>query len=117
MLDVREIRAHPDRLREAIRLRHVDPARADLDRWLALDEERRRLQAAIDDLNAQKNKLAQLGKTDPNAARARGQEIRQQTRELEERVAAVSKDWQAILEWFPNWPDPEMPRGDGDADN
>ena len=38
MLDVRAIRANPEAVRAAIRLRKVDPTRADLDRWLALDE-------------------------------------------------------------------------------
>ena len=38
MIDVKDIRANPDRLREAIHLRKVDPTRADLDRWLELDE-------------------------------------------------------------------------------
>ncbi len=117
MLDVREIRAHPERMREAIRRRRVDPRRADLDRWLALDEERRQIQAAIDELNAEKNQLARLGRTDPEAARAKGQELRQRGRELEERLAVVGAEWQSILDWFPNWPHPAMPDGTTEADN
>lgn len=117
MLDVRRIRAHPDELREAIRRRKVDPARADLDRWLALDDRRRQIQARIDELNAEKNRLAQLGKTDPNAARTKGQELRQRSRELEEQLTPVTQEWQSILDWFPNWPDPDMPEGEGEADN
>jgi seryl-tRNA synthetase len=117
MLDVRRIRAHPDEMREAIRKRHVDPAKADLARWLALDERRREIQAQIDELNAEKNQLAQVGKRDPNAARARGQELRQRTRELDEQLAPVTQEWQSILDWFPNWPDPNMPEGESDADN
>lgn len=117
MLDVRTIRADPERLRAAIRLRGVDPRRADLDHWLQLDEDRRRLQGKLDELNAEKNKLAQLGRSDPAAARTRGQEIRQQTREVEEELATVTRDWQAILDWFPNLPHPEMPEGTGPEDN
>ena len=104
-------------MREAIRLRKVDPAHANLDRWLELDETRRRLQGELDALNAEKNKLAQLGKTDPSAARQRGQDLRQRTRALEEQQAAIAVEWQHLLDWFPNWPDPQMPRGSGEEDN
>ena len=117
MIDPRLVREHPDRMREVIRRRKVDPAKADLDRWLKLDEERRQVQGQLDALNAEKNKLAALGRSDPNAARARGQELRQQSRGLEERLAALTQDWQAILDWFPNWPHPEMPDGTGEEDN
>ena len=117
MLDLRQIRAHPDRLREAIRLRRVDPARADVDRWLELDERRRSLQGELDGANAQKRQLAALGRNDPDAARRRGQELRARTRELEEQLAAVTSSWQAIMDWFPNWPHPDMPVGTGEADN
>src|SRR5439155_24990303 len=105
MLDVRAIRANPQRLRAAIRMRKVDPARADLDRWLALDEQRHRLQVTLDELNTEKNKLAQLGRQNPDAARARGQEIRQATREIEDELGPVTREWQSILDWRPNGPD------------
>jgi seryl-tRNA synthetase len=117
MIDVKEIRANPERMRGAIHLRKVDPTRADLDRWLELDEQKRHLQGVLEEMNADKNRLAQLGKADPDAARRKGQEIRQRVRELDEQLARVTKEWQSILDWFPNWPDPEMPRGDSEDDN
>src|SRR6476646_4223412 len=111
MLDVRRIRAPPELIREAIRLRRVDPTKANLDRWLELDEQRRQIQGAIDDLNAEKNKVAQLGKTNPNAARSKGQELRLRSRELEEQLEPVIREWQTILDWLPNLPHPLMPIG------
>ncbi len=51
MIDVKQARANAERLKEIVRLRKVDPAKADVDRWLKLDEERRRLQSAIDQSN------------------------------------------------------------------
>ena len=78
MIDVKQIRANPEALREAIRRRKVDPHRADVDRWLELDGQRRKLQVEVDGVNGEKKKLARLGKTDPEAARARGQELREQ---------------------------------------
>lgn len=117
MIDVKEIRANPERMREAIRRRGVDPSKANLDRWLELDEKRRSLQAEIDTLNGEKNRLAQLGRTNPDAARAKGQQLRQRLREIEEQLGPVTQEWQSITEWFPNWPHPEMPRGTGETDN
>ena len=117
MLEVRAIRANPDRLREAIRLRRVDPAKADVDRWLTLDEERRRVQADLDTVNAEKKQLASLGRTDPDAARQRGQELRVQGRELEEALDRLTGEWRSIMAWFPNWPHPKMPRGADEDEN
>ena len=117
MIDVRQIRANPDALREVIRLRHVDPERADVDRWLELDGQRRQLQAEIDGLNTQKKELARLGKSDPSAAREKGQQLRERGRELEAALADLTAPWQEILDWFPNWPHDEMPHGEGEDDN
>jgi seryl-tRNA synthetase len=117
MLDLRQVRANPERLRQAIRDRRVDPARADLDRWLQLDERRRRLQGELDAANGERRQLAALGRSDPDAARRRGQDLRLRIRALEEELAAVTAEWQAILDWFPNWPHPEMPVGAGEEDN
>jgi seryl-tRNA synthetase len=117
MIEARKARAESDRLREIIGLRKVDPGKADVDRWLALDSERRALQQQIDSLNAERKAVAALGKTDADAARARGQEIRERSRQLDEQFAAVTAEWNAILAWFPNWIDAEMPHGSSEDDN
>ncbi|MEW6752336.1 MAG: serine--tRNA ligase [Candidatus Latescibacterota bacterium] len=117
MVDVRAIRANPEAMRRAIRARGVDPHRADLDRWLELDTRKRELQQQIDGLNAEKRELARLGRQDPEAARRKGQEVRERGRELEAEMAAVGRRWQEILDWFPNWPHPGMPEGAGEQDN
>ena len=117
MIEVREVRANPERMREAIRKRRVDPKKADLDRWLALDAQVRDARQQLEALNAEKNKLAQLGRADPDAARTRGQELRLKSRQLEEQIASVQEEWQRILDWFPNFPHPKMPSGEGEEDN
>ncbi len=117
MIDVKAIRANPEALREAIQARRVDPQRADLDRWLELDARRRATQAELDAVNAAKKELARLGHSDPEAARNRGQQLRAQSRQLEQQLAELTAAWRQILDWFPNWPHPDMPRGDSEADN
>ena len=117
MLDLKDIRANIDDLRRVVRLRRVDPRRADVDRWLELDAERRRLIAQLEDFNAEKKAIASLGKTDPIAAREKGQSLRDSIRKTEEEVSLISSEWQSIMDWFPNWPHPEMPEGSGPEDN
>ncbi len=117
MIDVKLLRTDPEAMRQAIRLRKVDPQKADLDRWLQLDERRRHLQTSIDSLNTAKKELSRLGRTDPEAARQQGQELREQSRQLEQEMDQLSAQWQAILDWMPNWPHPEMPHGAGEEDN
>ena len=117
MIDAKLVRANPDALREAIEMRGVDPSKADVDRWLELDEKRRKLQLEIDVVNGEKKKLAHLGKSDPEAARQQGQELREKGRKLELDIADITSQWQAIMDWFPNWPHPDMPAGQSEADN
>ncbi len=117
MLDPRQVRANPDRLKDIVRLRKVDPTKADVDRWLHLDERRRSLQTSIDTANAEKKQIADLGRSDPAAAREKGQELRERTRVLEAEIDSVVADQNAIMEWLPNFIDPEMPEGRGEEDN
>ncbi len=117
MIDVKTIRAETEALREAIRLRKVDPEKADVDRWLELDVKRRQLQGEIDALNIEKKQLAKLGRENPDAAREKGQQLREQGRTLERQMGELTGEWQQILDWFPNWPHADMPRGAGEEDN
>ena len=117
MIDVKIVRANPEAMKEAVRVRGVDPSDADVDRWLELDTKRRQLQVEIDGLNAEKKQLAQLGRTDPDAARTKGQQLRERGRELEQELSVISEQEQRIMDWFPNWPHSDMPEGAGEEDN
>jgi len=117
MIDVKQIRQNPEQLRQAIARRGVDPELANVDLFLELDAKRRELQQEIDALNAEKKELAQLGRTDPDAAREKGQQLREKGRDLEIALGQVGEQWQQILDWFPNFPHDEMPEGAGEQDN
>ncbi|MGH2604617.1 MAG: hypothetical protein ACRDJ9_35160, partial [Dehalococcoidia bacterium] len=117
MIDIKRLRENLEEMRRAIHLRSVDPSKTDLDRWLALDQRRRQLKAALDACNAEKKAADRLWRDDPEAARLRGQELRQQSRELEQQLTDATREWQQILDWLPNWPHPDMPKGEGEGDN
>jgi seryl-tRNA synthetase len=36
---------------------------------------------------------------------------------LEQEMSTITDEWQQILDWFPNWPHPDMPHGMGEEDN
>ena len=96
MIDAKKARAQIDTLREAIRLRKVDPKLADVDRWLVLDGIRRDLQGKIDALNSEKKELAKLGRENPDAARAKGVKLRDASRALEAEMAALRAEVEAL---------------------
>src|SRR3954467_13964809 len=102
MIDARLARQHPDVVKQNVRLRKVDPVKADIDKWLQLDERRREIQTLINDLNADRKRVAEVGKANPDAARAAGQELRDKSRALETELADVTAAWTEIMEWFPN---------------
>ena len=68
-------------------------------------------------MNTERKQLARLGRTDPDAARQQGQELRQRVDDLEERLRTITMEWREILDWFPNWPEAGMPDGSGEEDN
>lgn len=117
MIDAKMARDNIEKLRKSIELRKVDSSKADVDRWIELDGSRRKLQGQIDILNSEKKELAKLGKENPEAARSKGKELRERSRELEGSLDLVSAEWQQIFDWFPNWPDPCMPIGHGEEEN
>ena len=117
MLDPRTIRANPDRLKEIVRLRKVDSSKANVDRWLEVDGERHKLQMALEEANAQRKAISSQARDNPDAARTAGQELRQRTRDLEQAIERLSGEWQAIMDWFPNWISEDMPPGRSEADN
>lgn len=117
MLDPKTVRRDAERLKEILRSRKVDPTRVSVDRWLELDVERRDLQTRIDTLNSEKKKIASIGKSDPEAARRKGQELREELRGLESKFGAITDEWNGHMQWFPNWIDPDMPVGNGEEDN
>ena len=54
MIDAKKARENIGDLRKSIEHRKEDLSKADVDRWIELDEERRKLQGQIDKINADK---------------------------------------------------------------
>ena len=58
MLDIKYIRENPEKVKQNILNRHVDPKKADVDELLLVDARKVELQREIEEMRAVRNKLA-----------------------------------------------------------
>jgi len=125
MLDPRFIRSQPEVVRRAIALKGDQ---ADLDRFLALDEQRRATLTELESLREQQNKRSETvgqlmraggkaGLSDEHKAEVErlraltlGERAREQ--ELQARLAELEAQQDEIARWIPNVPHPSVPEGD-----
>lgn len=117
MLALDFIRAHPDRVRDAIRLKGVGP---DLDDVLRLDTELRADRTRLDGLRTERNRLGAAYRTLPEAGRAahgeRAAALRAEIQALEQATADSARLLDEMLLWVPNPPADDAPVGpDSDA--
>lgn len=120
MLDMKIIREEPDRVREALVKRQMDPS--SVDRVLLLDEQRRKLIQDVEEMRSERNTVSkEIGQMKDKIQR---QAKIDAMRELGERIEAVDADLkqveadlQALVSEIPNIPDPEVPVGVDDSDN
>lgn len=123
MLDVRWIREEPERVREGLARRGDTGHDAALDRVLELDEQRRSLVSALDDMRARRNeespRVAELKRAgqheEADAIVGRMRELGDRIKQQEQALGEVDRDLRDLLLNLPNVPDPEVPAGGEDA--
>lgn len=118
MIDLRTIREATDRVREGVRRKR---AVVDLDRILALDDERKALTREWEEMRARQKTL---GKDIPKLQGAEREKVVAETQGLaaslkavEPRLAAVEEELKGLLVRVPNPPDPEVPDGPDESGN
>ncbi len=120
MLDMNLIREEPDRVREAMEKRQIDPT--PVDDILELDIKRRDLIQEVEVMRSERNIVSkEIGQMkDKDARQAKIDAMR----DLGEKIDAfdadlsqVESNLQALLSELPNIPDPEVPVGVDDTDN
>ena len=122
MLDARFVRENPDAVRGAMASRG---SAWDLDAFLRLDEERRKLIGEVEGLQARRNEsskaigaLMQAGKRDEaEAAKAEVRDINERVAGLEAHLAAADAETTNLLLTGPNLPDKSVPAGADENDN
>jgi len=114
MLDPKFIRENPDIVRQALKDRND---KFDLDAYLSLDEERRRLMRQIEELFALQNKIdAEMKiiikeRKDPASKIAEGREIKKQISELDKTFNELEVRFKDQLLRIPNVPHTSIPKG------
>jgi seryl-tRNA synthetase len=94
-----------------------------LERWGALDQERRRLVTDADTKKAEKNAVSALvGKKkkageDASAEQERSRALGEEIAAVDARVAAIEEEFSVIERSLPNVPDASVPDGGGPEDN
>ena len=120
MLDLKFVREHPGKVREAI-IQKNEPA--DLDRLLDLDQERRSMLQQAEELKQLRNRVSKeigLAKEDRPVMQRKKEEMRQvsgKIKELDEELRRLEGGMEQILLRLPNIPDPAVPPGQDEADN
>ena len=123
MLDLNYVRENIDKVRGALEKRRADTKA--LDDFARADEERRRVIAESDQLNAQRNassrEIGQLmkdGKKDEaDARRAEVSGLKERIAELDEQRKKAEEYMQEMLSTLPNVPHESVPVGKSEEDN
>ena len=119
MLDRRFVVENLEKVRENCRLRG---ATADLDRFAAIEVQRKAKQTEVDELNRRANEVSRsIGKAadaaEREARKAEGRSLREQTTAAEEGLQQLLAEADAILRSIPNMSHPDAPIGADDQAN
>ncbi len=119
MLDAQFIRDHLDAVTANCRNRNV---KADVDRVVHLDDERKRLVHEVQGLQQRQNELSKLIPKEKDAVKKQtliqeGRSLREQVAALETRVNQVEDEQRAVLLTIPNMTHPDAPVGITAEDN
>jgi len=122
MLNIKYIRENASQIKQACLDKQLDETV--VDSLLVIDQQRRDIQAKIDDLRAQSNAHADSIKTQVQAGRkptveqiAIGKEIKDRLKALEPEQQAVQTEWQQLMYQIPNIPASDVPVGPDESGN
>lgn len=118
MLDIKFIRENADIVKLGAAKKHIS---ADIDRLLAVDDERKALRFEIDTKKAEQNRHSNDIQRAQGVEREKLVEAMRQLKvgmqETEDKLKTVMEEWQRLMLSVPNVPDISVPDGDDDADN
>ncbi|GAB4530019.1 MAG: serine--tRNA ligase [Anaerolineales bacterium] len=120
MLDITLFRETPERVREALQKRHMDPT--PVDEVIKLDELRRNLIQEVEALKAERNRVSkEIGRSKDQAERQakieRMRAVGDQISQLDEQLRQVQTQLNDLLASFPNIPDERVPLGADETQN
>lgn len=118
MLDIHFIREHADLVKAGAIKKRIT---IDIDRLLAVDDERKVLRTALDEKRAEQNRasltIARLQGEEKEKLLESMRHLKSGMGEIEEKYKAAMEEWQTLMLAVPNIPDMSVPEGANDADN
>ncbi len=118
MLDIHFIRENAHLVKAGAAKKHID---VDIDRLLAVDDERKSLRQKMDDRKAEQNRMSttiQLASGEEKEKLIESMRfVKEGFAELEEKYTKALEEWQKLMLTVPNLPDMSVPEGESDADN
>lgn len=116
MLDIKKIKEHPDKVKAGLRAKEI-PSDAEVDRILELDQSRRDLIYATEQLKAEQNKVSkaipQMKKAGEDTAPvfAKMTEVKESIAKKEASLREVEEEYRLLMLSLPNLPDPDLKSG------
>jgi seryl-tRNA synthetase len=116
MLDIKYVREHAQRVRQAAQQKGID---VDVGRLLKLDDTRRELLTKIEELRRERNELAANAKQGQPAEQqvTRGKMLKTELAELEDHLRVAESEFLPLLKTIPNVPLDHVPVGSGEDEN
>ncbi|MDP9249588.1 MAG: serine--tRNA ligase [bacterium] len=119
MLDIKFIRENKDIVASGAKKKHID---IDLDKLLALDDERLTALRAVEELRSEVNRVSNDIARDQDPAlkiqlieEMRG--VKEDIKKKEEKLGAIMEEWRKLMVQVPNVPDMSVPDGTSDEEN
>ena len=109
MLDIKLIRDHSDKVKEAMKKRGMNGGK--VDEFLKVDGQWREATKNLDEARAELNKASEARDA------AKGKKLKEKVKLLEAELAALEKSRDALLELFPNIPADDVPEGKDETGN
>lgn len=120
MLDIKFIRENTEKVKEVCKIKKDN---ADIDKIVALDDERRVILSEVEDLKRQRNEASVLiaqkkkNKENADALIAGMQNVSAKIKELDEKINVIVAERDEIMARVPNIPAKDVPHGESEKDN
>jgi seryl-tRNA synthetase len=116
MLDINYIKENPDKVRQGIKNKNLNPEV--IDHLLDVDKTRRELIGKVEDLRGQRNKLTEKLKSERDQELiAKASQIKQQLKDLEPELKKVQESFDELMLQIPNIPLDDVPVGKDESGN
>jgi len=123
MLDVKELRTNPERIKKAMETRNENPGQ--IDAIISMDETRREIIQKADELKAQRNQLSKAvaklkssGKKDEAIRNIEeSKEIGNKIKEFDDQLREIETQQESMISQLPNIPSEKVPVGKDEKDN